>query len=213
MGRAVPRGEKRLDAADQLTNGLEVAPAEGQPSDQPEPDFHLIEPRAVSRRLTGFVARVSCEPRAHGCVLVRRSCRESGAQLARRDDVTLLHIERGEEGRRTLAEVVVADTFDVAQAHGDHRSGSLEGSNLALFVVLMFVKIAAQRAKHCTFREAQPLRPEALTTSRMSRADLNRLMYQSLRTLHSVTVTRGSHAPSPGCFPFNGYSLLASLSM
>jgi hypothetical protein len=56
------------------------------------------------------------------------------AGFALGEDGTVEEVERREEGRGAVSFVVVSDTFDVAEAHGEHGLGAFERLNLALFI-------------------------------------------------------------------------------
>jgi len=56
------------------------------------------------------------------------------AGLALSEDRAVEHIERCEEGCGAVPFVIVRDPFDVTEAHGEHRLGTFERLNLALFI-------------------------------------------------------------------------------
>ena len=64
---------------------------------------------------------VDVELAGHGVVNVAQEAQEllmSVPRLAAGDDFAAKHVERGEQGGRPMALVVVGDAFDVAKPHG-----------------------------------------------------------------------------------------------
>jgi hypothetical protein len=155
---AVVTGHVVHDALDEGANRLKRAASDRLPSNQPEPDLHLIEPRAVGRREMHVVARPLGQPRADlgmlvGGVVVHdqvdlqprgnlgvempKECEKllvPVPALALREDVAPVHIERREERGGAVAEVVVRDALDVAEPHRQQWGRALQRLDLALLI-------------------------------------------------------------------------------
>src|SRR5215211_5419886 len=50
------------------------------------------------------------------------------------DDRAVEHVEGGKQGGCAMALVVMGDAFDIAEPHGEHGLGPLEGLDLALLI-------------------------------------------------------------------------------
>src|SRR5579875_2464333 len=127
-----------LDAANQLADTAEAAPADGLLRNQSEPAFDLIERGGISWRVMNVIARPLGQPQAHLAVLVSgvvidnqvyielgrdgsidalQECQEflmAVTRLAFGKDRTGGNIEGSEECRSAVAHVVVRNPLDVA---------------------------------------------------------------------------------------------------
>ena len=56
------------------------------------------------------------------------------AGLALGEDRAGSDVERGKQGGRAVADVIVGDALDIAQSHGQHGLGAVQGLNLALLI-------------------------------------------------------------------------------
>jgi hypothetical protein len=147
-----------LDLGHQVPDAAEGAATDGALGDKVEPDLHLVQPRGIGRRVVHVEARVSPQPASHRGVLVRgivvddqmdvqvrRHCDLDVAQeveelLMPMAPLTLAeHLTRGDVERReqrcgSVADVVVGDSLDVAQAQRQEGLRALEGLDLALLI-------------------------------------------------------------------------------
>lgn len=157
-GIAVVMRHELVDALNELPDVPKRTAADRAVRDHAEPAFNLIEPGRVRRREVDVVARVVYEPTFHGRVLVcrvvvddemhvelRRDAVIEVAQerqeflvtmswLALRDDRAACDIERSEQRGRSMAVVVMGDTFNVPESDRQERLGAFECLNLRLLV-------------------------------------------------------------------------------
>ena len=146
------------DVGDQLAHTLDRAATNALLGDQSKPALDLIEPGRVGGRVMYVIARSRSEPRAHLGLLVRGvvvddqmdvqlgwhaviDMTEKGqeflmpmARLALRDHFSRGDVERGKQSGRAMALIVMRDTLDIAQAHGQHGLRTVQCLNLRLLV-------------------------------------------------------------------------------
>jgi arabinofuranosyltransferase len=147
-----------LDLLDEISDAAKRPTANRSLGDQVEPDLDLIEPRRIGGRVVDVEAGARGEPTTDARVLVRRVVVDDEMDvellrdrlfdvtqelkellvampaLALGEDATGSDIEGREEGGRPVADVVVGDAFDVAEADRQHGLGAVEGLDLALLV-------------------------------------------------------------------------------
>ncbi len=151
-------GDEVVDSLHELLDAGKRAAADRLVGDHGEEALDLIEPGAVGRDEMHVPARLRCQPGFDLGVIVGRVVvgnavdAELGghspfdflqkrqiflvpvARLAGSQHRPVEHIQCGEQRGRAVTLVVVGDALDVAQAHGQHRLGSLQGLALALLV-------------------------------------------------------------------------------
>ena len=150
--------DEGIDFLDQLLDAAEGSTANRTLGDETEPAFDLIEPRRVRGRVVHVVMRTPGQPRPDpgmfvGGVIVYDQMnveflRHTPIQMAQKRQELLVAVPRlafGEdrtggdvEGRKqscgAMANVVVGDSLDIAQAHGQYRLRTIRGLNLTLFI-------------------------------------------------------------------------------
>lgn len=155
--RVVGRDEV-VDALNELFDAGERTAPDCLVGDQREETFNLVEPRAVGRYEVHMPARVRRQPcldlrMVVGGVVVRDAMdvqfgwhslvdlTQEGQELlvpmtwfAGRQHRAVEHVQRGEQRGRAMALVVVGDSLDVAEPHGQHRLRALQRLTLALLV-------------------------------------------------------------------------------
>ena len=170
--------DEGVDLLDQVFHAAERAPADGALGDQTEPARYLIQPRGIGGRVVEVVARPLCQPSSYSGMLVSgvvvddemnvEILRHAGIEAAEEGEKLLMPVAGlafGEDGAGgdvegskqrggTVADVIVGDAFPVAQSHGQHGRGAVQGLNLAFFVhaqhqgVLGRVQIEANDIPH-----------------------------------------------------------------
>jgi len=65
----------------------------------------------------------------------------SVSRLALGNHTAIGHVQGGEQGRRTMTNVVVRDAFYVSQAHRQHRLRALQSLNLALLIDTQYQRV------------------------------------------------------------------------
>jgi len=150
--------DEELDFGNQLFDAGERAAADRLLGNDAEPAFDLVEPGSISGGVVDVVSRPLCQPGFHfgmfvcGVIIdnemhieilgyagidVSQEGEEllmSVASFALGDHFTVGDIECGEQGSGAVTDVVVGDALDIAQSHGQHRLGSVEGPHLGLFI-------------------------------------------------------------------------------
>jgi hypothetical protein len=122
-----------------------------------EPEFDLVEPGAVRRRVIQLNARVLCQPRLYGCRLVRREVvdnevdrfpsipagrlieerhklRRAVARDAVPADLPRRHFQRGIERQRSAAQILEAVALRPVGPQRQDGLGAIQGLNVALFI-------------------------------------------------------------------------------
>jgi hypothetical protein len=158
MATAVVALNEALDLGDEVSDAPERAPTDGALGDDVEPDLDLIEPGGIGRGVVDVEGGSSREPAPDLEVLVRcvvvddemeverlRYRRLNVAQELQELLVTMPtpalgehatrgDVERGEQCRGPVADVVVRDSFDVAESQRQQGLRAVEGLDLALLV-------------------------------------------------------------------------------
>jgi len=147
-----------VDSCDQVFDAPEATSADRLLGDESEPTLDLIEPGRVGGSVVDLEAGTFCQPESHlgmlmsGVVvddqmnieffwygvidaleelkelLMPMTCLALGQDSAGGD------VERGEQGGGAMANVVVGDSFDISQSHGQHGLSPVEGLYLALLI-------------------------------------------------------------------------------
>ena len=150
--------DELIDLAFEVRHGVKGAASDGALCDQSEPALDLVEPGGVGRSVVDMEARTLGEPDFDtgvpvGAVVIDdqmniQMLRDIGLDMtqkaqellmavprfALREDLSVGDIERREQGRGAMSDVVVGDAFHVAQTHWQHRLRALQGLHLALLV-------------------------------------------------------------------------------
>ena len=147
-----------IDLGRQFFHAPECASANGLLGNDVEPDLNLVKPGSVGRRQMDMETRVQGQPSLHPGMLVSgividdqmnlqilRDIRIDMLQevevvlmavplLAFCEDLARGDIERGKERQGAVADIVMSDPFDIAQAHRQDGLSPVQGLDLALFV-------------------------------------------------------------------------------
>lgn len=158
MATTVVALDEEADVGDEISNASEGATADCLLRDDVEPDLDLVEPRRVSRREVDVEARSCSEPSSHLVVFVGRVVVDDQmhvellgdslvdatqelqellmamALFAVRHDAPRRNIQGREQRGRTVPNVVMRNAFDVTEAEGEQRLGSIECLDLAFLV-------------------------------------------------------------------------------
>ena len=150
--------DEAFDLGDKFFDAAEGAATDGLLRDDVEPDFHLVEPGRVGRCEVHVVAGACCQPALDarmllGSVVINdqmhvESFRDTGVYMAQKIEELLVTMTAltlaqdrsgdGVEGReqcgRAVSDVVVRDSFDIAEPQGQHRLATLQRLNLALLI-------------------------------------------------------------------------------
>jgi len=105
------------------------------------------------------------------------------AGLAFGKDGTRSNVECCKERRGAMADVVMGDALDIAQAHGQHRLGAIQGLNLALLIhtkyqgVVGRIQVKANDVPHLLDEERIGGELEATTSVRLYGKGLEHAMH------------------------------------
>ena len=100
---------------------------------------------------------VDCESRGHALVEVTQEGEKllmAVARLTFGEHLAIRDVQGSEQGGCAVAHVIMSNAVDIAQPHGQHRLGAVEGLNLALFVdaedqsVIRWVEVQADDVAH-----------------------------------------------------------------
>lgn len=147
-----------VDSCDQVSDASEATSTDRLLGDKSEPTLHLIEPGRVGGSVVDLEAGTFCKPESdpgmlvsgvvvddqmnieffrHGVIdaleelkelLMTMTCLALGQDSAGGD------VECGEQGGGAMANVVVGDSFDISQSHGQHGLSPVKGLYLALLI-------------------------------------------------------------------------------
>jgi len=147
-----------VDLGHQLFRAAESTATDGLLGDDVEPDFDLVKPASIRRRVMHLKPRVRRQPAKHAGMLVRRVVihdqvqgepgRRLGIDLTQEAQVLLVamaalaltedragdQVECCKQGGGAMTDVVVSHAFHVAQAHGKQGLGAFQSLDLALFI-------------------------------------------------------------------------------
>jgi len=150
--------DKLADLALEVCDRVKGGAADRLIGDQRKPTLDLIEPGAVGRGEVQMKARPPCQPGTHFGVLVRAVVvadqvnievfRNVGLDMAKEgkkllvpvpllalgEDAAVGHIKRRKQCRRSVADVVMGDAFDIPQAHRQDRLRALKRLHLTLLI-------------------------------------------------------------------------------
>src|SRR6185437_9952019 len=157
-----------VDLLNQLFDAVEGAAPDFLLGDEPEPALDLVEPAGVSGRVMNVVARMTGHPGLDLGMLVsavvigdevdvqtrrniavemvekRQEFLMAMARLALSDHFAIEHVERGEQRRGAVAIIIVRYSFNVTQAHWQHRLAALQRLHLTFFVYAQHQRIVGR---------------------------------------------------------------------
>ena len=146
------------DLAHELFDAGKRAASDGLLSDDAEPAFDLVEPGRIGWGVVDVIARSLGEPGFDFGVLVggvvvddqmdieivghvgidvtqeREEFLVSVAFLALADDLAAGDVQGGEQRCGAVSDVIMRDTFDIAQAHGQHGLGAIQRLHLGFLI-------------------------------------------------------------------------------
>ena len=147
-----------LDFGDQLLDAREAAAPDRSLSDDPKPSLHLIEPGGVSGRVVDVEPWPLRQPGADFGMLVSTVVVDDQVHVKLGRDFTINppeetqellvpmpgfalsdhrtggHVQGSKKRGGAVADVIVGDTLDIAQTHGQQRLGSIQGLDLRFLV-------------------------------------------------------------------------------
>ena len=147
-----------VDFADQFLDVGERAATDGLLCDEPEQALDLVDPGGIGGRVMHVVSGTASQPGVDLGVFVGSVVVDDemdievlghvGVDVAQEGEELLVpmaslalcehlacgHVQGGEQRGGAVADIIVRDAFDIAQSHGQHRLGALQGLDLAFFV-------------------------------------------------------------------------------